>query len=347
MVRFFVRSAIAPSTRRTYSAPTARYADWCLKRGYSALAQDLTPMRAASWLAFLGQQGELHTSTIKVYRSALSTWWREERLAEGVNPVQSGVVELVILGIAREHRQREVAARALRPVPLVLTPTLIRELHSHAIALSSSPEQLLMLWTALHTGTYGLLRPSEMLGSQAHPSRALTASQIEFYRDRGSDTPYEVASSRSPADLDSLTSPDRFTISLGPTKTDQLGHNPPLPIAAAPAVRAMWQWMHMRSRLGLRDADPLFALPGQPPLSCRALLTHIDSWIAASGRVNARVSGKSFRRGGASALMAAGASTSDVATAGRWKTQHMAERYTSDASQLARATEVSRSMAPR
>ena len=90
----------------------------------------------------------------------------------------------------------------------------------------------------------------------------------------------------------------------------------------------------------------LFCLPSSAPLACSELLLAVQRWLSAIGFVNPIVKGRTFRRGGAGALMAAGTPQTDVAAAGRWRSQAMAERYSNAASMQARAVEVSRRMAP-
>jgi hypothetical protein len=94
-------------------------------------------------------------------------------------------------------------------------------------------------------------------------------------------------------------------------------------------------------------SGPVFCLPSKPPLSCAALTAAITSWLKQAGAVDPVVKGRTFRRGGASALMASGASGEDVAAAGRWLSGvRTAEVYTERAAKRARLLEVNRGMAP-
>jgi hypothetical protein len=127
------------------------------------------------------------------------------------------------------------------------------------------------------------------------------------------------------------------------TKTDQDALRPPLMIAGTIAVRAMWRWVHMRRAAGALDSDRLFAL-GARPLSQTALLASITSNLHRCGYPDARLSGKCFRRGGASALFESGASASSITTAGRWATENMFRHYISATVDTARREHVARAI---
>ena len=139
------------------------------------------------------------------------------------------------------------------------------------------------------------------------------------------------------------------SVALEATKADQKATNEPVPVAAAPAVRALWRWMHTRRDVLGMDGSTrpaVFCLPDQSPLTSTALTRSISSWLGELGVTDAVVKGRTFRRGGASALMASGAARSDVALVGRWRTQRMTEVYSNDMAKRARRLEMSRRMAP-
>ena len=338
-----MQHALADSTRRSYEAARRRYRDYCLAHALSPLPSHITPVTASCWLADLGAAGELSSATLHVYCSSLSTWFLEATLSDAPNPLMSTAVQRVLKGIDRHHRAAEMQARADKPTTIELTPSLLRRLEDVARPDGCGPDDF-MRWAAALTGTYGFLRPSEFLGSHQHRSRALRVDQVRFFATATSPLPCSLLPPG--ASVDSYAFPDHFTLALEVTKADQKATNEPVPVAAAPAVRALWRWMHMRRDLGLADSSPVFCLPSGAPLACTALTRSVTSWLTQLGVVAPVVKGRTFRRGGASALMASGAAQSDVAAAGRWRTQRMAEVYSNDASKRARRLEMSRRMAP-
>ena len=130
--------------------------------------------------------------------------------------------------------------------------------------------------------------------------------------------------------------PDRFAVRLGITKADQAATNAPTVVAAASAVRALWVWMHVRR--DLHFASPrLFvsceehkAGPVEVNLSMAALCRVVSNALDRVGIEHPPITGKTFRRGGASALTAAAASTATIAAAMRHRSMSMQNRYSSD-----------------
>jgi len=344
-VHRFVQHAIASSTRRSYEAARKRYHDYCIARSLSPLPSDITAASAACWLADLGAADELSSRTLHVYCSSLSTWFIESTLTDQPNPLKSIAVQRVLKGIDRHHQAAEIKARAERPTTIELTPALLRSLEGVARPVGCGPDDF-MRWAAALTGTYGFLRPSELLGSHQHRSRSLRVDQVRFFATASSPLPCSLLPRGTSAD--SRPFPDHFVLALEITKADQKAVNEPVPIAAAPAVRALWRWLHMRrDACGMDESKPVFcSAPTHAPLSTASLLQSIRSWLTQLGVADPVVKGRTFRRGGASALMASGAVRSDVAAAGRWSTDGMLEVYANRASKRARRLEVSRHMAP-
>ena len=341
----FVHHAIADSTRRSYGAAVDRYKEFCVAHlpPYSIHPSALTPFIAAEWLASLATKRVLASATIKSYSSALSTWFVEGTLSDSLNPIESIVVQRTLKGIVRELRPAEVQAREAASAPVELTPALLAQVEQYARPPGCGNLEL-MLWAAANIGTYGLLRPSEFLGSHQHRDRALLPEQITFYAKP--DSMLSMPLLPPGTHVDHCPFPDRFVIALGATKADQLGSNAPLPVAAAPAVRALWRWIHLRRDSMPAPGSRLFCLPSSAPLACSELLLAVQQWLSALGFVDPIVRGRTFRRGGASSLMAAGTPQVDVAAAGRWRSQAMPLVYSNAASMQSRAVEVSRQMAP-
>lgn len=344
----YSRSAISANTARTYAKAVERYQIFCAAQGWDPSPAAVTAVTAAEFIAALGKEGRLCARTICVHRSAVSTWRLQATLADGPNPLQSVAVERVIKGIARERQPIEAAAQQRRTPTIEVTPALLAAIQPWLLPRpprGGTPQQL-MVWAAANVATYALLRPSELLGSPQHPDRALLASQITFYMTRGSDHVGELG----PFGVDptTLPLPDHFTIALGPTKADQQGLNPPIAVAAQPAVHALWLWMHARRDRGPgADHPQLFSNPGFGPLRLFELTAAIADACVESGRERPHITGRAFRRGGASGLMAGGAARPAIRAAGRWRSDAMGEIYASRQSKAERALEASRAMAPR
>ena len=344
----YAGSAISANTARTYAKAVERYQIFCTAQGWDPSPAAVTAVTAAEFLAALGKEGRLGTRTIAVHRSAVSTWRLQSTLADGPNPLQSVAVERVIKGIARERQPIEAAAHSRRLSTIEVTPALLAAIQPWIVPhfpRGGTPQQL-MVWAAANVATYALLRPSELLGSPQHPDRALLAKQITFFMTRGSDHVGELGPIG--ADPNALPLPDHFTIALGPTKADQQGLNPPIAVAAQPAVLALWVWMHKRRDRGPgADCPQLFSNPGFGPLRLFELTGALADACVESGRERPHITGRAFRRGGASGLMAGGAARPAIRAAGRWRSDAMGEIYASRQSKAERALEASRAMAPR
>jgi len=181
-----------------------------------------------------------------------------------------------------------------------------------------------------------MLRPCEFLGVRKDRSQALRISDVTFFARAGSQEKVDLC---PPGELaEQHDEPDRFSLWLGATKADQLAENPPTVIAAAPAVQALWRWMHLRRDLGGEDG-PVFAVPGgSGQLSQAELCRYLGEWIAvATDGTVPKVTGRTFRRGGTSSMLASGAARADIQKQGRWKTASMVDVYSSAAAKQARA----------
>jgi integrase len=315
------------------------YALSCIARGISPLVHDLTAASGANFLAELGTRGMLSSGTIRVYRSALSTWWRLGTLSDGDNPMLSTACDLVLRGIALSRVEIDKANRLLRAPAVEITVDLLRSIG--AMGADAPDPRSVMMWAAANVALYGFLRPGELLGSYANPKRALRPEQIQFFTPRSNATA-QHASGEPP-----LPVPDRFTIDLGVTKADPLGKNKPKLVAAPPAVAALWAWMNLRRALSPAAGSVLFGLPGEKPLSMAGLLGWLADWYAASGRPRPRFTGKGFRRGATSTAMANGAAHADISVQAGWasKGAKMPETYASDQAKAARQLLFTRRMA--
>jgi hypothetical protein len=99
--------------------------------------------------------------------------------------------------------------------------------------------------TLITLGVYALLRPSEILGSAQHRDRTLRFDQIEFFETASSTQRVRLHPIGSDADDHAL--PDRYSISLGVTKTDQRAKKSGKIVAGAPTVEALWRGCHLKA----------------------------------------------------------------------------------------------------
>jgi hypothetical protein len=117
-------------------------------------------------------------------------------------------------------------------------------------------------------------------------------------------------------------------------------------IAAPQAVEALTRWAQTRSALAI-SSPFFFADVHGKALAEAPLLRILRTALADLGRGDAVISGKSFRRGGASALIAQGLSNAEAAEVGGWASARMLDTYASAEAKRARLVKNSRRMARR
>jgi hypothetical protein len=349
-----MRHAIAASTRRTYAAPLRAYAAFCAERGISADPADTTAEIAGEWLAQLAIGGTIRGATLRLYRSALSTAW-EESGARGANPLQSELIARHIRGATRMLLQGDIDARAARERTIELTPALLAQLQPAVEADIKTAGREgdtfpLLCWAATCFGVFGLLRPSEFLSAGYHRYESrLTEAAVCF---RASPN-HEGEAVKAPFGRDPCQfMPDRFDFTLGPTKADPFAHNGRVVIAAPMCVNALWRWVNQRRQwkdfvaIGPGLSAPLFLTEDGRALSRPRLLAQIERWLARLMGSAPKITGKAFRRGGATGMLQNGASVPDIMNAGRWRSAAMVGVYTSAEAQRNSATAASRAMDP-
>jgi integrase len=287
------------------------------------------------WIVHLAYRvPPLAVRTIGLYKSAARTRWAET--GHGPNPWDSEILARMLKGISNA-RADLAPSSGPRPPSLALTPDLIGRI---AYLYPTTSPAHVMRFAAMTLATCALLRPGEVLGSGGVDNRPLLASSITFYalRDR-SDVAHLLPQG---ADLDRYARPDRYSIYLGVTKADRTASNLPSVVAAPLAVDALWRWMHLRRDLGV--VDPLLFYHAGVPLRVNTLTGSIKAALGKIGYRDPVVTGKTFRRGGASALVAAGVPLSVVAAAGRWRTIAMVSVYADAESKAARVLAASRGL---
>lgn len=331
----FIQSAICANTRRTYLSAQTHYRAYCAERGIHPL-----PVTADHMLAWLACEAASKSPrrtgrTIGSFRSAISTLHAESAWGGQPNPVNDPRVTRFIRGVISSKRTEDAAAQQQKTDSIDITPDLLGEMEAFAITDASHAQ--IMCWAAACTGTFALLRPNELLGSTQNPERVLQLSQITLFR-AGAGNQQQ----RYPPNGDAAGC--HFTIALGATKADQAGRNKPKVVAARPAVQAIWRWLQLRHKVGV-DSPALFCLPHCIPLTHAQLRTYLQDVLESMGRGRPHISGKAFRRGGASGLLAAGEQREDAAALGHWKNERMLEIYANTLAKEKRQIEISRRMA--
>lgn len=322
-----------------------------VQRGAAPRSQEVTPAMAsakavAEWLAHLGMHTKLQASSIRTYRSAISTWWSHAQLDdEGPAPGESRAAHSIIKGIERKRvAQKGAAGAAAEQVrSIAMTPALLAQLEP-IIGPRTGDAHTVMRWAAANVGTYAMLRPGELLGAHSQRERALRPEQITFFACESIIPMRLLPWGTTPLSGEDI--PDRFEIALGVTKADQRATNAPHPVAAAPAVRALWTWMHMRRDRGPAEGSELFRVPGEQPLSVAELCSTLEAALKQLTGTPHKVTGKAFRMGGATSLMADRAPRDVMMAAGRWASDRMPEVYATIQSQRLRQMDFSRGMAP-
>lgn len=290
-----------------------------------------------AWLAYEASLAKPYRSarTIGTFRSAISTMHAESEWGSIPSPVLDPRITRFCKGVAVQKRQSDKARRSDRIETIDLTPDLILEMEAFAIT-DASPEET-MCWSAACTGTFGLLRLNELLGAPMNRDRILKLDQITLYR---------AGAGKQQQGYPPAPNADgcHFAIILGPTKADQAGRNKPIVIAARPAVQALWRWLGVRHRLEVTRPE-LFCMPRSDPLTLTRLTEYLQDLLESMGRGRPHITGKAFRRGGASALHASGEASADAASLGHWKDGRMVELYANQQAKERRQLEMSRRMA--
>jgi len=335
---------VSVGTLRAYGPAIKSYVEFCLVEGWSPYPADVDPISLAEWLAHLAESTTLKSSTIGVYRSAVSSWCRRGTLSDAPPVGASTAVSLVMQGIINSRRPAENAQRARdRESQAALTPAIYQRI---VAATPCKPLSNIMILAAAAVGLYGMLRPVELLGSPQHRDRALQLSDVVFYIDEDESRVAQLAPSLEAA-LRGRT-PHHFTLRLGATKADQLAANSPHPVAAEPAVAALWRWIHLRRDLcPPAGVDAVFVMPCTwAHLATIALVERLQHWGRLAGCRDFAFTGRSMRRGGAAALMQSGAPIPDIQAAGRWASAQMPLLYAGADAVRQRQLAISKAMAP-
>jgi hypothetical protein len=229
------------------------------------------------------------------------------------NPFDSEIVERALTGIQKDEAIRARDQVSKKEDSPALTLDMLAAFKPHLLG-KPSTSFTRMRWAAIRLGVTGLLRPNEFIGAYRQEQRAMRPNQITF-RDKDNRT--------------AAAAPTRVFVDLHNTKADSLGKNAPICITDEETVDALWKWAREREALEHTAASRMkfFAFKNQA-LSGQNLRNALNHAARRCGWFNAKFQLRCFRRGGASTLMAAGASTPTIMSAGRWRTSAMVQRYT-------------------
>lgn len=325
----FMRGALAPSTRSSYQTALNNYMRWRGSHHLNSILQDTTPHDVSEWLTHLALHQRRSSTTIDVYRAALRTMLIEEQGLSGAvntgteaascNPCDHVTVMRVLKGIKRKGARTESMQRAEQSAT-PLTVAMIRSIYAAGVVTTLSDQRS---FAALTLGVCAFLRPGEFVGKQP-----ITWSQLMFYREDGTQT--------------LVGTPDYFTLRLHTSKTDQMGRGRVIHVATAVSVQAMWVWYQSRP-LTSSPLTPVFLNVAGVCLSLPRLLATISVWLCRAGYPSPalRIRGRSFRRGGASSMAAAGESAATIQRAGRWASD-AATLYIGHQAAVTRTIEASR-----
>lgn len=151
-MRFYTCQALAPSTRKVYSAGVSHYLDFCgLHHHKPVPASEQT---LAEFVAYLADVVRCAPVTIKGYLSAV----RNLHVEQGAgNPfLEATLPDLVYRGVKRVHGTHKRLDR------LPITLPLLRKVAAH-LRLQSNRKESLMLAAACSLAFFGFLRCGELL----------------------------------------------------------------------------------------------------------------------------------------------------------------------------------------
>jgi hypothetical protein len=344
-----MKHSIADGTRNSYDTGLKRWKSYCEYR-YWNHKNEITTAHAEEWLAAMADEGKVNVNSMKVYRSALSSYYVENTPAVGnqtiMNPLDHPRIERILNGIARDQAGRRQLQFASRPKTKGITMDMIIKLID---TFKDGNDKQLMCTAAASLAFASALRPSELLGSAKLPDRSLRINQMQFFSDTAGDH-LIVPQNLEYSTLVSLV-PDHCVITLHVGKTNQLRTAKPRYIAIAPIVRILWCWFTKRIQYSnavyhMNDinqnetnSDELFKRVGYKPLRMSSLLSFLKQELPLLGFSDMnKLTGKTFRIGGTSALTTLGVPEEDIRTMGGWsKNSTVWRQYASTASLRHRA----------
>jgi hypothetical protein len=256
------------------------------------------------------------------------------------NSVDDPRVARLMKGVQRSKIVSDAEKRAAVTPTDVVTPKFLVE-HEAFFGVGAESADDIMKWAACCLGSFGALRRTELLGSAFYPDRRLTVDQISFHQADAGHTKMDLFSGAEPDTI------SHITLRLGVTKADPLAKSEPLLIFSAVPIRALWRWIHLR----FKNAESLARVVrrelfwnGKEHLTMSTLSEYVVGMHTAIGLKAPKITGKAFRKGAASELVASGIPNSVGAALGRWKTPAMVDTYATPAAKAARYAHMSREL---
>ena len=287
-VAFYSASAIAPASRRAYSAGERRYIAFCNTCHWTPFPAN--DMMLSAFAAFLARS--VKPGTVRAYISAVRNAHDEMGLADPTANTQ--LLRRVLKGI---DRTRTVSTTRPR---LPITMPVLRRLVDMLFRRQMNARDRLMLHAAMLTAFHGFLRCGEFT----------TLSDSTPFNPQKHLTKGDVAVGHSSA-----------SIRLKTSKTDPNGQGITVHIGAAsqPYCSVAALRLHLALTTGSRDT-PLFTYQSGPPLSRERFVQEVRTLLVAARIPNVdSYSGYSFRIGAATTAAMASAPEWLIRVMGRWK----------------------------
>jgi hypothetical protein len=235
-------------------------------------------------------------------------------------PISSATARIYITGVAHTHARMGLTLQTSsfrllkqsltgaersgitspRPTRIPISVTDVQAAASHVPRNYNG----VLCFAAMYVATCGLLRISEFLGQVGKEQER--APRIKHFQFVASPLPHYI-----------------LTIYIH--KTDQRGRGTEIVIAQATAVEAITNLLSCHPRRLDPDAF-LFTFQDGVLMSQRYFLSQAKLILGGTGLDTSRLSGHSFRRGGATALHQSGAQDSMIKTQGRWNSDAF-QRY--------------------
>ena len=287
-MHWYWHSAYAQGTNASYKAKQRKWFDFCERFDCQAL-----PARECDVMAFVAWRARtVAPGTIKSDLSALRHLHVENGFSKQWKLDEWDSLHRIMRGIKR------IKGDSSRDNRLPVTVALLHRFHRHLLKPLSY--DTLVVFVAMCTGTYGLLRSGEFVVSSKHTT-PLLLRQITI-------------------------NDDHMVIKLEQSKTDPFRKGVSLHIGAngsATCPVKLWKSMLLMRRAVTakrpQPHEPAFMLSNGKPLDKSLLVSTLKSWCSSLGIDCSKYNGHSFRIGGATSLAAANVPDSVIQTLGRWK----------------------------
>lgn len=264
------------------------------------------------WIAYLSQSHSsinniikpaLKSTTIRLYMTAVGSWSEHHGY---INPTHNSPhLKRAIQGYSRIELNPQIRQRY--PV----TTTLLQKIHT---VIDNNNYFDCMIYNAFCMATYGLMRPGEFTHSHNQSNnRILKWQNIAFIQNNNIIQPNSY---------NSISSIDQYSLYLVESKTDKNRQGATIIISSSIAINAML--MHCQHlTFPINKNNCLFAVKltnEMEPLTRNQLVKSLRDKLQLLNHPISHLyyNGHSFRRGGASSLMAAGVNEDIIRRMGRW-----------------------------